>query len=476
LKYFFLQILNSSEPTTTVVKRLPTMSSIMISDVMERHILSFCSEYVGVVVRKLATKYNFDAEEAISELELPTMKRSDVAPRRKEAAEKPKKELRVVPTIPLPFCGAMNDDWCHAIAKNNKLFTQCTNKKEENDLCKKCTKSGAPFGFMETRMACAPMDFKDSMGVSPVHYAIVMKKLNITRETAEAEASKFGWTIEESQYLVPEKAKARGRPKKSDDENSDDAEKKAGKRGRPKKDKPVKASSQMCDDVIANLLEEANKEAVAEANKSSEEEEDASSSQQDEDDSQKTQTQEEITIAPKTKKVVKKKVVMDKEAAKAAKEAEKEAAKAVKEAEKEAVKAAKEAAKEAEKEAVKAAKEAAKAALAAAKEAERANKSKSTNTNEKTKPATKKVEIKQVVEPVVETKELEEEEVDEEEEVQQTFTVKKFEIDGKKYKLSSSDNILFDWNNDEPVGVWNPKTKKIDALPEDDDEEEEDDE
>jgi len=431
------------------------MSTIMISDVMERHILSFCSEYVGVVVRKLATKYNFDAEEAISELELPTMKRSDVAPRRKEATEKPKKELRTVPTIPLPFCGVMNDDWCHAIAKNHKLFTQCTNKKEEqNELCKKCTKSGAQFGNMETRMACGPMEFKDPKGTSPVNYAIVMKKLNITRETAEAEASKFEWTIDESQYVMPEKA--RGRPKKSDDENSDDAEKKAGKRGRPKKDKPVKASSQMCDDVIANLLEEANKEAVAEANNKSseeEEEEDASSSQPDES---QTQTQEE---APKPKKVVKKTDKAAKEAEKAAKEAAKEAEKAAKEAAKEAEKAAKAAEK------------------ALAKDAKATTTTKTTEKSAKTKtaaPATKKVEIKQV--ETVETEELEEEAVDEEEEEEvQAFKVKKFLINGKKYKIST-DNILYGWEDDETVGVWNPKTKKIEALPKDDEEEEDDDE
>ena len=46
------------------------------------------------------------------------------------------------------------------------------------------------------------------------------------------------------------------------------------------------------------------------------------------------------------------------------------------------------------------------------------------------------------------------------------ITVKKFEFKGKKYKLSS-DNTLYDWDNDEPIGIWNPKTNKIDELPSD---------
>ena len=50
---------------------------------------------------------------------------------------------------------------------------------------------------------------------------------------------------------------------------------------------------------------------------------------------------------------------------------------------------------------------------------------------------------------------------DNDSEQEEPITVKKFEYKGKKYKLSS-DNTLYDWDNDEPIGIWNPKTKMID--------------
>jgi hypothetical protein len=483
LKYFFPYTPNSSDTTQLSFNATTTtMSSIMISDVMERHIMSFCSEYVGVVVRKLAVKYNFDADEAIAGLELPTLKRGgEAVPKRKEAAaEKPKKEPRVVPAIPLPFCGVVNDAWCHAIVKNNKLFTQCTNSRtEQDDYCKKCSKADEkPFGDIESRTKCGLMEFKDPKGTLVVPYSVVMKKLNITRETAEAEAAKFGWTIDEQQFLAPEE-KPRGRPKKlnsSDDEDAD-SEKKAGKRGRPKKEKPVKASSQVGDDIIAGLLAQAkdNKD-EAEAEQPSEE-----SSQGQGMEAAPEAPAVAAVAAPKPKKATKSDE--DKAAAKAAKEAEKEAAKAAKEAEKEAAKAVAKAAKEAE----KAAKEAEKAAAKAAKEAQ---KTKATIAKAEAATKVKKpvaaatavpapvaaAAVAGVEETKGEEKELEQEsasdESEEESEEEPQITVKKFEHEGKKYKLSS-DNILYDWNNDEPVGVWNPKTKTIDELPSDEEDEDE---
>jgi hypothetical protein len=242
------------------------MSSIMISEIMERNIMNMCSEYVGVVVRHLGTKYSFNAEEALRDIDMPTLKKGTntvTAPRRKEKEinEKSKKnEPHIVPAIPLPFCGEIKSEWCQAIVKNNKLFTQCTNiKASDNTYCKKCSKicqkeGDIPFGDIQSRIQTPPMEFKDPKGVAVVHYSVVMKKMNITRENAQAEATKFGWKIDENQFNIPEKS--RGRPKKTEETSEDD--KKNGKRGRPKKDKPVKASSQVGDDIIAGLLAQAN--------------------------------------------------------------------------------------------------------------------------------------------------------------------------------------------------------------------------
>lgn len=463
----------------------------MISEIMERHIKSICSEYGTYIVNKLSVKYGFDAEAEIRELELPSIKIAEAAPRRKDVTEKKPKAAKVekapVPSIPLPFCGKAVEGWCSAIVKNNKLYTQCTNTAT-GLLCKKCTKisekeGSLPFGIISSRLECEPMSYKDPKGNAPVLYSAVMAKLNITREEAEAEAAKFGLTIPEEQFAVVEKA--RGRPKKEIAEKSDDEKGEKKARGRPKKDKPVKASSKAGDDIIAGLLMEA---------KDNETDDDAAAS-----DSQSSNEAELVSGAKAAVEKVMKEVA-DKKQAKEKKpkqtDEEKAAAKAAKEAEKAAAKEAEKAAKAAAKEAEKAAKEAEKAAAKAAKEAEKTAKAKV----EKPKAAKAVAEKPEPVAaaaaapPAAAAKPLkggvgvpeskgnddasssscEEESYDEESEEEEAVTVKKFEHAGKKYKISTKDNILYDWDDDEPVGVWNPKTKTIDELPEEDSEEEDD--
>ena len=426
---------------------------------MERHIKSICSEYGTHIVKELSEKYKFDAEEAIRTLDMSVdIKRNETTNKRKtntntEKKDKKEKETRIVPSIPLPFCGLIVETWCKAIIKNNNLYTQCTNKPDDEPICKKCSENEKlPIGLITERIDA---EFKDKKGNAPVAYAIVMKKMKIERETAVAEALKFGWTIPEEQFIIPEKS--RGRPKKTEAEKSesDDDDKKT-KRGRPKKDKPTKASSQAGDDIIANLLAKAQNKQADEEKEIQEENSQSETSQSE--PSQSEHSQSEHSEAPKAP-------AKDKEAEKAAKEAEKAAAKALKEAAKEAEKAAAKAIKEAEKTAAKALKEATKAAKETAK----------------VKEVIKKAEnVTKVVVPTTTTnedKELQQENVSEEsseeEEEEQAVKVTKFEHDGKKYKMSSDNNILYGWDDDEPVGVWNAKTKQIDSLPEDSDEEDE---
>jgi len=446
------------------------MSTIMITEIMERHIKSMCSEYGSYIVKKLSEKYGFDAEEASREVELPSVKRVDVAaPRRKDVTEKKPKAAKAekapVPSIPLPFCGKAVDGWCLAIVKNNKLYTQCTNTPSSDDgLCKKCVKlvekdGELPFGLIASRLECDT--YKDAKGNSPISYAAVMAKMNITREAAEAEAAKFGLTIPEEQFVVVEKS--RGRPKKeaaekSDDENSEKSEK---KRGRPKKDKPMKATSKVGDDIIAGLLSQAK------ANGEIEDEVDSNPSSSNSGNDEASSEAE--TVAPVVKAVEKKpkqakqsaeEKAAAKEAAKAAKEAEKAAAKAAKEAEKAAAKAAKEADKPKPKKATKAAEKKADVPTVAAVAAVADPKPITiTGGVAETKPSTK------------DETSCEEEEYSEEEEEAEEIKVKKFEHGGKKYKRSEPDNILYDWETDEAVGVWNEKTKKIDELPSESEEE-----
>ena len=78
-------------------------------------------------------------------------------------------------------------------------------------------------------------EWRDKKGKEAVRYANVMDKLEISREQAEKEASRFGLTIREIEFEMKEVK--RGRPKKSvevsDTESEISVEPK--KRGRPRK-------------------------------------------------------------------------------------------------------------------------------------------------------------------------------------------------------------------------------------------------
>lgn len=66
--------------------------------------------------------------------------------------------------------------------------------------------------------------------------------------------------------------------------------------------------------------------------------------------------------------------------------------------------------------------------------------------------------------PEVKDEELKPSEIDDDDE---ETNVVKFEIDGTTY-LKSDDNVLFDMNSHDCVGIWNEETKSIDEIPDDD--------
>jgi len=85
----------------------------------------------------------------------------------------------------------------------------------------------------------------------------VMDKLEITREQAEKEASRFGLKIPEIEFEMKEVK--RGRPKKSVEVSDTDSEisVEPKKRGRPRKEKQVVSSLSPGDDLIAGLIKSA---------------------------------------------------------------------------------------------------------------------------------------------------------------------------------------------------------------------------
>ena len=172
------------------------------------------------------------------------------------------------PSMLIPFCGEVNDEWCCAARVNQQLYTQCTKVRVEGeDYCKLCQKqsengaSGKPNGGdIRERVQQGPA-WRDPKGKAPITFATLLKKpkfSGLSFKDAEQAAAVFGWTIPESERKVAENR--RGRPKKVvevSDTDSEDGQKKKKKRGRPKK---KLAKKQKVSDLITQQADAAVKE------------------------------------------------------------------------------------------------------------------------------------------------------------------------------------------------------------------------
>ena len=320
--------------------------------------------------------FDFEAVSIVSSRSKASKKREKAKNRTAEIPKGPK--ITAKPSVVLPFCGVIVNDWCAGVKFNHGLHTQCTQGRCKGDrYCKTCRKHAdnsatgkPPYGDIEDR-ANYGVDYRDPKGKLTVPYANVAEKMGISIEAAHAAAANMGWEIPAEQ-LVKRVAK-RGRPAKSaavSDTDSEDGESKTStkkKRGRPTKPK-AKATTQ--EDQIAMLVAEAYAETAS------------------------------TTTAKKAKKAKKPKMTAEEKAA--AKLAKKEAAdklKAEKKAAKEAEKAAAKLQKEQDKAAAKLAKKEAAAKLKAekkaAKEAEKVAKKEAAAKLKADKLAAKKLEKEQ---------------------------------------------------------------------------------
>ena len=193
-------------------------------------------EYTGRCVEILSEKYKFNNREALEYLKLE------------------KKKSKII----LPFCGVINKECCEGVKLNYGLYTQCTNKKEKNNLCKQCVKDGEPrYGRIKERLEQGD-NYRDIKGKFPIKYGNIMEKFNITKEEAIEEARKYNLTIPDKEFEIY-KAK-RGRPKKEvavSDTESECSIKEPKKRGRPKKEKTILSSLAPGDTLIAELVAQA---------------------------------------------------------------------------------------------------------------------------------------------------------------------------------------------------------------------------
>ena len=430
---------------------------------------------MDVVYRFLEETYSLERAEA-EEL----LKKALSKPKTSKKKTEKKKAVEDLPQpdVALPFCKVGVENQCTAVVLNNQLFTQCTHvvageldcSGKKISLCKACLKGAKTrvkagnralsYGTIEERMENGGVYGNNGALRKPVSYASVMSKLNITKEAAEAAAEKMGWTIPEEEFAA--KPTARGRPKKSKktaveavadtSESETEGEKTAAKkRGRPKKEKKVMANADG-EDLIANLVEEAQRKGGETGAATSDEESSGSEMDNIQKGTDEIVRKQAAVMAglpketwkPTAKKAPVGNAAQAKKDAAAAKKAEKAAAAAAKKEEK----AAAAAAKKKEKAAAAAAKKEEKAAAAAAKKAEKAAKGKST-----------KKETSAVAPP--EADEL----VEEPESDDEVTQVVKWTCpaDGKEYLLAG-DNIVYDKETHEPVGTWNEEQQKLEEV------------
>jgi hypothetical protein len=431
--------------------------SILVSEQLTRQLVNTAQELAIRCVRECASKYNFDAEEAIRSLGLETVKLERKAPL-KEKPEKGPKEAAPKAAFPLPYNGLVDDACCYALRQNNGLYTQCPLfRKKDGEFCKSCTKQmqkvGADvpeYGTIQMRQAVGIMEYVDPKGRKPVHYTKVMKKFKITEEKAREEADKLNIQLNEIHFEITDLDSKRGRPSKAPKVPKD-----KGVKGRPKKTQKVLQilgdDDDDCD-LFAELVAQANEETEDDANKPKK----AGKSEEEKEAERLAKEQEK---AEKEAKRLQEKAEKEaaKEAERKAKEAEKEAEKAKKEAERKAKEAEKEAEK-AKKEAERKAKEEEKAKKEAEKAEKEAKKKEKEEKASKGNKSSKKEEPKEDDEPDV---------------------VKKIEFEGKKYLKSKKTGIIYDYTeyvkNSEQVivGKWNESTNKIDFEEEDKDSDEE---
>ena len=444
-------------------------ASVELNQSVEKQLAASMACFTTRTVEFLASEYGFDAEEAIKRLGLDSVTVS--RPMKKKAAAKaPKvpKVKRMVPSFPLPFCGVVNEDWCCGLRLNHGLYSQCTMAKDkEGEFCKTCVKqadkneSNKPtYGVIQDRMAVGAMEFRDSKGKQVVSYGNVMKKLKIEKETAIAEAAKFGFVIAEEQF--EERKTTRGRPKKdasASDSDSDKSEKSEKKRGRPKKIKKVVTAADG-DDLIASMVAQAQIDGL-EVLSSDGSESDAS----DKSDGSTSSKKAKKTKAPKP-------VLTDEE--KAAKKAATSAKRA-------ATIAAKPELTDEEKEAKKAATSAKRAATLAAKKAKAEAEAPAAilGVTVPDDPITVTVvdSVAEIVEsvagpplePAISVTELVAE-AESDSDSENEMEVKAFDWQGVSY-LKADDNLLYHPESHDAVGRWNDTLKQVDALPANHDEE-----
>jgi len=467
------------------------MSSITMSAAVERGMRSASVEFAVGVIEKLfsegaLTCSLLEAKEMFDFDSVAVVSSRSKASKKRESGKTAKKVKKITakPTVLLPFCGEIVEDWCQGVKLSFGLHTQCTmGRCGEDTYCKTCRKHAdnsatgkPPYGDINDRAEFV-VDYRDPKGKMTLPYANVVEKRGISMEAAVAAAATMGWTIPAEQLV--KRTSKRGRPAKSaavSDSDSDDETPKK-KRGRPSKAKVAEPTQ---DDQIAQLVAEAYAETTTEAVKvkkvkklkvkklklTEEQKASAKLAKKEAADKLKAEKKEVADKLKAEKKEASDKLKAEKKEASdklkaekvAALVAKKEAALELKE-EKLVAKALEKEAKEAAAEKVKSEKKA--VALKVRQEKAAAKKAEREAAKLRKKEAADKLKAEKAEETEAVFPELEEEAVDssddEETELSETMTV-----GGVEYYFSEQDGqtVLFS-KNGEPVGVYDAETDTV---------------
>jgi len=152
---------------------------------------------VEQAIEKLAAHFNFSAEEARAYI------------------EKISVEPELLTAKDLPYCGKVIPGCCIGVAFRCGLYTQCTKKPQQDELCRACwtqkDETGSiKYGTIHDRLAKPPMEFADGK-VAP--FARLMLKNGWTQKYVEDSAAALGWTVPPENFVVVKPKRARA-PKK----------------------------------------------------------------------------------------------------------------------------------------------------------------------------------------------------------------------------------------------------------------------
>jgi hypothetical protein len=442
-------------------------ASITVTELLTKTLENAAKELAVRCIRECATKYGFVAEEAIRALGLENLnlikKKMTKKSGSKSSSSKPiaaKKEKKSV--FPMPFeASIVVETNCQGLSFNRGLFTQCSKEKMENSsFCKGCqteadkNSSGCPdCGTVACRLATDLYSFKDPKGRSPVSYVKLLEKLKLSVEDALAEAGNKNIELSNDHFTVVEKS-SKGRPKKSAKpvESSDNAG-----------DLFAKLAAEHEEDMFEmddldkdNSSNNASSKASNKAKLSDEEKALKKAALEEERAAKKLEREAAIALEKEAKKVERDtKAALEKEAKKVEREtkaAEEKAARETKAAEEKAARETKVAEE-------KAARETKVAEEKAAREAKRLlEKELKKESKKAASPKTTPVVVVAPVSPPV-----------------KKVGVTRMAFGGIQY-LKSENNMLYNPETKEEVGIWDPETKTIKELPEEEESDEEEEE